>query len=562
MRSETSRQILRVEHLLLLALIGFFMSLSGLWIHLNQGPPSWDDAWYLDDSLQMYDALTAHGPRGWIHYYLYDTQNQIKAPLICAMPTPIYALTGRNYRHALYLNVLLMPLMMIGVYAIARRYFSARAALLAVFVCGSLPQLYGLATWFMVEYGLAVFTVLAIAALIYSDDFRRTFWVVLFSAVCGLGLLQKITFPVFVALPAGYVLIRWIAAKQRKEPGMPSAIGTLAAIFSPVMVIAGPWYRVNMKSAVRRAMFSGYNKYEASFHSTGDPFTFGAVAKYLANVARLGIGIPYACAAILLVVVLIGLQMSRSSSPSAAPARRPGMPFRNIAILWGISFLIFVFGRNKLMRFIAPVLPLFAIVMGLMLDRVISDSKKFGWVLTFVILVTALFWQIQIYFQPIRSLALSVPDDPKVWKTNTSFMTAEIAARTYESRPWPIGKMLSTLPGEPLDAASRLRVMIGDDSYHFNYFTIGLVATQRRLPMTVLSTAYYSDADILRQDLSKSDYFLIRQNTELGSGGYNKLADVAIQEVSDPAQWQETQSPLVFPDGGTLLIYQNLHPAH
>ena len=75
------------------------------------------------------------------------------AALLCALPTLIYLVGGRDFHHAFYLNLLFMPFLLVGVYAIARRYYSARTALLAVFVTGSMPQMYGLATWFMVSMG-------------------------------------------------------------------------------------------------------------------------------------------------------------------------------------------------------------------------------------------------------------------------------------------------------------------------------------------------------------------------------------------------------------------------
>src|SRR5207237_1336950 len=158
-------------------IVCFFMALAATWVRWNQGPTMWDDSWYLLDSLNLFDALMSRGLGGFFHVFFYEAQWRYKAPLICALPAPVYLVFGRNSHYALYLNVLFMPGLLIGVYAIAKRFFGTRAALLAVFITGSMPQMYGLATWFLVEYGLCVWVVLAIACLLQSDDLSRLRWV-------------------------------------------------------------------------------------------------------------------------------------------------------------------------------------------------------------------------------------------------------------------------------------------------------------------------------------------------------------------------------------------------
>ena len=35
-----------------------FAAATLLWLRLDRAPPNWDDAWYLTNSLTVYDALT------------------------------------------------------------------------------------------------------------------------------------------------------------------------------------------------------------------------------------------------------------------------------------------------------------------------------------------------------------------------------------------------------------------------------------------------------------------------------------------------------------------------
>jgi hypothetical protein len=48
---------------LCLLLVSFlFLGTTALWVSLDHSPGYWDDAWYLTNSLVLYDTLIDHGP--------------------------------------------------------------------------------------------------------------------------------------------------------------------------------------------------------------------------------------------------------------------------------------------------------------------------------------------------------------------------------------------------------------------------------------------------------------------------------------------------------------------
>jgi hypothetical protein len=49
-----------------IALFAIFAASAIRWVTLNRAPPNWDDAWYLANSLRVYDALTQHGVLGFL----------------------------------------------------------------------------------------------------------------------------------------------------------------------------------------------------------------------------------------------------------------------------------------------------------------------------------------------------------------------------------------------------------------------------------------------------------------------------------------------------------------
>ena len=204
-----------------------FAAATLLWLRLDRAPPNWDDAWYLTNSLTVYDALTQGGLPGYLAKL--NSVLGFKAPLIAALPAPFYLLLGRHWHAAFLVNIASMWVLFAALYRIARRWWNARAAVFAIAIAGTMPLLYGLARWFMVEYALTALVAAAICVLIESDGLKRDGHSVLFGALCGFGLLLKVSFPLFV-LPA--LVYAWVTSGRRVRP--------LLWIALPCVLLAAP----------------------------------------------------------------------------------------------------------------------------------------------------------------------------------------------------------------------------------------------------------------------------------------------------------------------------------
>jgi hypothetical protein len=534
------------------AVAAAFIGLSLLWRHLNKGPTQWDDSWYLTDSLALVDALHKWGIGGWVRSYLFEVQERFRAPLMCALPTPIYLVLGRNFRVAILINYLFIIVLFGSVHAIARNFWGRRVALLAVFVTASMTEMFLLTNWYLVEYGLAAIVVAAIWCLIQSEDLTRMRWVIAFSVLCGLGMLQKIIFPVYV----GPMLV-WCLVRRRKKPGWGKM---LAGLIIPGAVICGPWYGANLKIAINHAYFSAYSKQEADLYSTGDPYTWPAMRKYLFMVINEGIGAAYFCisiaaAAVWIVARLItrkgGIQMGKKGAMMLG--------------LWGLPFVVFFFGHNKQVRFIAPVLPVLAIGLAIGLGQIVDMMGKWGWGVVAALLLMAVGFLIQLFFQPLGARVLSFGvdgDHPFDDKAGLHFFDPGMdLTRMYEPRHWPLREMLESVialsPGAG-DAEHPYRIMTCNDSIHYNFNNLQLTALQAELPIAISTTAYYDDPAMLRTDIRTMDFVLMRNGAEAPDPKYNKLQGFALGEVKNDGMFGAVASHIDFPDGGTLVIYRNL----
>jgi hypothetical protein len=57
-------QLRTILPLILIAAV--FATTTLVWLYVDRTPPNWDDAWYLTNSLTVYDALTHDGVVGYL----------------------------------------------------------------------------------------------------------------------------------------------------------------------------------------------------------------------------------------------------------------------------------------------------------------------------------------------------------------------------------------------------------------------------------------------------------------------------------------------------------------
>lgn len=476
------------------------------WLRLNRAPPAWDDSWYLSNSLTLYDAWTSGGLMGFAKQFL--AALGFKAPLITALPLPFYLIFGRRWHFAFLVNLAAMLALYAAVWSIGNRLRSSRAGLIAVYICATMPLLYGLSRWYMVEYPLAACVAAACWLAIVPQDFTRPWVGVALGIVCGFGMLLKIVFPVFVALPIGAALFRsrsWRA---------------LARVATPCILLAGPWYALHWRATVDYAIASGYGDLAAA-QRTGAIFSIAGISTYLGLVAQRGVSSYYLLVAVCAVAVVL--------------LRRQFQTFRRISPLawWLAPFLIFLFGDNKDIRYIAPLLPAFSLAAACLLDSALER-----WRLVIPLLLV---------FPLLSLLAVSfhwpyaAPDagyasyyDPNTW--------------LHDEIMRVIADSAVVRPGE------KKLVLLGTDRGRFNRENFQLTAVQNRLPFEVQSTAYEKDWGRLVDLARASSYFIYKQGGEPESPFFNTHAAEFIACLQSSPDWVEIPFGRKLPDGGTAHI--------
>jgi hypothetical protein len=519
---------------LTLALSAFFCAATFLWLALNHAPSQWDDSWYLTNGLTMFDALGEGGLPGYAAKSL--TILRIKPPLIPLLPPPAYLLFGRKARAAFAVNLAAMLALFLSLDAIARRIRNARVGWIAVYMAGTMPLLYGLSHWYLIECSLTAFVCLTLYLVIRAIETPTGgafFWL---GVVCGLGVLLRTTFPVYVALPILYLLVR-VASESRLT------IAKLGALAAPAILLPLPWYALNFRSAIGRAILSGFST-EAAFYGTGPVFSPAALRRYMQIVLNAGPSPYYGLLAGVL-VLLLGLRGKLRVWWGGWPKDA-----RALLVLSALPFLVFLFGRSKDVKYVAPFLPVLALATASLLDQAVGALKWKG-VFTCLLLAFPMLAFLQASF--------GVLGDTQFTGAGLVFAATQLPyANVYDPQGWPHRQILERIVrASAFQAGEQKIVMIGSDRAGFNANNFELAAVRDRLPLRIVTSAYETDLPSALSHLRSASFFVYKDGGEPESDFYNRLQPALLQAVRNGGSFHEIPGGFPLPDGGVARIFRN-----
>ena len=534
----------------------FFLGTTALWISRDRSPGYWDDAWYLTNSLVLYDTLIDHGPIAYWKKFLGALE--FKAPLIAVLPTPLYGLFGRHAFVAYGVNLVFMALLFGAVYHLARRYSSPRSGLVAVYVTATMPLLYGLSRQYLVEYGLTALVAATVCCLVESRWLRDTHKACCLGVLFGLGLMMKVTFPLYVFLPFCFVAIRIFApepigmspSNAHPRPARSSLLMWFLAFVAPLALIALPWYGRNWRKTLDHAFRSGFSPM-ADQYGMGDPFSLSVVWGYLTHWVNDGISGAY----FLLLMVLAGIALWYKIRMG-----RPGLPSegRTLVLLWFLPFLMFLFGRNKDIRFTAPLLPAVAILIAWIADSFLSSMTRWGRLAFSFLFAFPLLAYLHTSFGLLGNTRL-------VWGDLVLLAPRLSHARPPDRQVWPHQEILDVLRDYSPFPEERA-VMLGSDTAHFNANNFELAVVEGLDSFRITTSAYEEDLASLLNAVNSIPTFVYKEGGEPGPRFTNRLFKPLLEDVQNGGKFVHLSIyPLLpglpsLPDGSKVVVYQNRYP--
>jgi 4-amino-4-deoxy-L-arabinose transferase-like glycosyltransferase len=347
--------------LLLIWLMGAVV--DRLWFACDHAVPAWDQAEYLSAALRHWQALqTPHWFSGdwWIKFW------QINAkfpPLTFIATAPFLSGFGLGVDSATLVNLFVSLVLLGSVYGLGVCLFNPQMGLWATGLCLLMPELYKVRLDYLLDYPLVAMVTLSFYCLTrwwYAKTKSHCWgWSLAVGLSLGLAFLSKQTALLFLFIPlvwvGGVSLIRraWERLAQ-----LVMAVGLSSLVW-------GPWYRTNwllILSGSKRATID-------SAIAEGDPAlnTLDAWTYYWQQFPRL---VSWTLLIVPLVgLLLLGLKTYVRIPGLGAVIQPPKFPVKFntwvwLAVFLGGAYVLSSLNINKDNRYVAPYLPVVALVLA------------------------------------------------------------------------------------------------------------------------------------------------------------------------------------------------------
>lgn len=319
-------------------------------------PPTFDEAWYLENAYRFWHALTADGlaafARAWAGAF------RFKAPFASAAPLPFFAVFGLSYETALLSNVAALAVLAVSVHGLGRRLFSPAAGALAAALAMLMPLTAALSRTFFVETWLTAWTAAFLWRLAESDGLRAPRAPMGLGLTFAAGVLTKVTFPGIVAGPV--LLTVWRRLKDPRGADLPGLERAAKSFALWAGVPAATWYAPNLTTVAAFTLAGWRGSVSAAYGST-DAWHPAVVGPYLTAIARDAVSWP-------MTALIASLAAARRKT-----LREPGFVF---LATWVFPYLILTTsGYAKDARYVAPIVPACALLAAALLDAATAGRK-------------------------------------------------------------------------------------------------------------------------------------------------------------------------------------------
>lgn len=230
---------------LLIAIFIFQATQALYWIHADNRPPSWDQAWHAMISITQYNYFTGSG-------ILSTAQAQNVYPILAFVKNfyppgyhtttiPLYLIFGLNYDTAVLTNILYLLILVVSAYAIGKKIRGPQAGLMTALIASTTPVYNLLMRDYLIDFPLASLVAAGIATLIYSENFTNRRYTIFFGALTGFTTLVKWNYFLYIWAPAAVTFIFFL--KNTLISGKDyAAFKPLLTSAVLAFMIAGLWY--------------------------------------------------------------------------------------------------------------------------------------------------------------------------------------------------------------------------------------------------------------------------------------------------------------------------------
>lgn len=526
---------------ILSGIITFFISINILWFVRDSAPPMWDQSHYLITSEQLYHTLTDKGVSSFFKAYL-DAMGS-KAPLMTVLPIPFFYIFGDNYLSALFVNIVFIIICSIYLYKLTALVSDENSALLSVFILNSFPLVFAMSREFLVEYGLMTLVVAWMFHALRLDAQNSRWDALSLGVVLGLGMLMKLSFPVYIAFPTTF-LIAWRSNELKKLPSDWVMNTSMVAFVGAA--VAGPWYINNYSNIINFVLSAGYGEI-AHNYGTGDVFTFKAISAYWVSLINAGISFYYF---VLFFSIIIFTILTRNLSQNIRRVYIKSKYWLFLIIWIMVPFVIFTFAVNKDYRYTLPFYPAIAIFGGIYIYKLASINRLRSLPLLLMI------------FPVFNYIYLSFSTNTRDYQSGPFILMAQNLGYAHAPRNefWPNVPLIELIKK---DAGARgvdiISVTLLFDYPYMNHLTSGYYSANVKSNIAFETIDYYKNdkiEDIADKISTKSNY-IVTKSDKLGPD-FSNVKNKKIKALFDSGNLSFVEiGTLPLPDNTVLAIYRN-----
>lgn len=512
---------IKYREVLAALLIWIFLALNEIyWLKLDNFPLVWDSALHFVDSMQTFLILK----NGFLAIPQIVHVNGYYPFLVPLMAAPFYALFGINPDIGIAgMNLIFLGVLILSTYGIGKKIMNERAGVLAAFIVSMYPMIFIYSRTFMYDVPLVAMSAFSLYLLLLTNNFRSKKFSVVLGFSFGLGMLTKWTFVLFIIGPLSYVLYDTVKSYQLDADFKPP-MNFLIFVFLG-FIVASSWYFPNIGVLKSLSVYV-----QQSVPTSSLPYVIALIDH---------MSLPL----FILAIVMLGYQIKVKGLKSNTV----------VLLLWIIvPYLILSLQAHREPRYIAPVLPAFALISAIGIEMISVKKIKSSLIVLVIILCLAQF------------LSCSYGHGLKTWQDNSGMEigpyhiepigTTVIYDYPYMHRLTTNNWKTDEILGAILNQSDR------------GYVSICLIPDN---PMISSPLWYYSylnklNIDVTRAGLDpstvlKTDYIM---TYKIGTG-YWGSEDVASNSTRAEKVFENNINNFTFvkrinlPDDSELLIYRN-----
>lgn len=359
-----------LDHLILLGLWLMAAVCDRLWFYIDQAPPLWDQGDHLTRAMHYWRVLQQPhllSQAWWTE--LWQQSSTYRAPLVYLLTVPFLALFGAGYDQAALVNLLFTGILLVTIYHLGRRLFSAQVGLWGAGVCLLLQTLAYTRLDYLLDYGVTASITVAFACLTFwrYATLHAWRWMVATGLALGAVFLSRPTGVLFLAVPliwlAGETLVRrqWLR------------LGQLVGAVGLAIALGWGWFSTSWLTILSSIVQA--NRVGAVHEGDPQANTLAGWLYYAhwlpTMTSPLVVIVAFGCGAIWLGRWLWQSKKTRGDRPAQAELKSWAWLLGFVA---GIYVLCALAG-NKDFRFIQPYLP----VVGLLLARTLTLGVGRWW---------------------------------------------------------------------------------------------------------------------------------------------------------------------------------------